>query len=228
MRSVSVRFQAGLILPLLLAALTACGNAAPAQVPAGPTIGALAAPTVATLSTEQTAEVIRAATAQRGANAVQGLTLHTFQFRDPKLEPFVVVYTSGESADVSTPHFVAVYRKQVNTWLEASIITLTNPMIVDQDGVKEVAFAPDHSWIEVRGRSGLVGPCCYDLLSFDGNFLDNKLSFADGTLNEVALEQGPDSKPQVRLNATPFEGAENNAVPITKLFVWDGQQMAER
>ncbi|HEU4328382.1 MAG TPA: hypothetical protein VFS21_34910 [Roseiflexaceae bacterium] len=227
MRSV-FRFRAGLILPLLLAALTACGNAAPAQAPAGPTIAALAAPTVATLSAEQTAEVIKAATAQRGASAVQGLTLHTFQFRDPKLEPFVVVYTSGESADGSTPHFVAVYRKQANNWLEASIITLTNPMMVDQDAVKEVAFAPDRSWIEVRGRSGLVGPCCYDLLSFDGNFLDNKLSFADGTLNEVTLEQGPDSKPLVRLSATPFDGVENNAAPMTKIFSWDGQQMTEQ
>ncbi|GAB4214341.1 MAG: hypothetical protein OHK0022_52730 [Roseiflexaceae bacterium] len=228
MRSVSVRFRAGLILPLLLAALTACGNAAPAQAPAGPTIGALAAPTVATLSAAETAEVIKAATAQRGANAVQGLTLHTFQFRDPKLEPFVVVYTSGESADVSTPQFVAVYRKQANNWLEASIITLTNPPILDQDSVKEVAFAPDRTWIEVRGRSGLVGPCCYDLLSFDGTILDNKLSFSEGTVNEVTLEQGPDGKPQVRINATPFGDAQSSAAPVTKIFAWDGQQMAER
>ncbi len=135
------------------------------------------------------------------------------------------------SAGVAPPgaqHFVALFTYSAGSWQEVSRIMLDTPTHLDEHSMAQVRIEPRRIWLEVRGRSGLIGPCCYDLLSFDGVTLRNELSYQERYFEPAVEDVNADGIAEVVLTIQPYGGAsEWPQRHAAKLFHWDGAQMVE-
>ena len=130
------------------------------------------------------------------------------------------------SDDAGVPG-LAIYRADQAGWRRITSVQLDMPT-VEGGGVQQVALTDKAIWIAVRGRSSLVGPCCFDLLRFDGTQLTTEIHFSERGLQDVRYSTSGE-QPEVRIVVQPFGGATATpAPPVELVYVWDGSRMVER
>ncbi len=136
------------------------------------------------------------------------------------------VYSTGATLDPNLQHFVAIYAQASNSWQEIGRVTLANPSQLANGAVTQVEIEPTRVWLAVRGSSGLIGPCCYDLLSFDGTTLRNELAFTERIITATEVTRNAEGAAEVRITVERYQGAANpSAPPETLVFVWDGKKI---
>lgn len=132
------------------------------------------------------------------------------------------------AAPPGAQHFVALFTLSAEGWQELSRVLLDKPTHLDEHSMAQVQVDRRRIWLEVRGRSGLIGPCCYDLLSFDGVTLRSELSYQERYFEPAVEDVDADGIAEVTLTIQPYGGAsgwpQRHAV---KLFRWDGVRMVE-
>lgn len=205
---------------------------APAEATAAPAETASAVTPVANTA-DMISTLVANLTAQQPTTATERLQLHAFQLVQHKVDlPLWVVYTSGSSADAGQEHVVSIYTPEQAGWRLVSTVTLTTPTAIEPGGVEQVAFAPDGAWawLAVKGSSGLIGPCCFDLLAFEQMALRSELSYSERNidLDTIMIGPGSDGQPEVSIPVDLYKGMDTEREHFTVRFVWNGQKVVQR
>lgn len=220
------------LLIALIIALMLAGCGTPPAPPSAAAPSAVASPlTVApTAPTPQpsdlAADLAATVTAQLAPGDGMDVTVIVLK-RGTTEQPLWAVFSTGTALD--TPRVVAIYAHADSGWHELSRVTLDNPISIGLDDVAQVPFTPPDIWLAVRGSSGLVGPCCYDLLRFDGTALHNELSVAERGLESAVIRSGPGGVPEVQITVRPWTGAGGASAPeAVTVYRWNGQRMVKQ
>lgn len=230
------RLCVGLALALTLLALPGCGAqpaAAPptlAATPAAPAPTDAPALTPTADITSMTDTLVATLTAQQPITATQHLQIHAAPLSELSPGDLWLVSTSGSSTRAETEHFVALYLPGAGGWEPVSTLVLTDVYELEAEGVQPVRLAPGRAWVAVKSSSGLVGPCCLDLLSFDGAQLRRELSYHERNINleQIQIGPGPDGQPLVSIPVELYKGIGAERELFTVTFVWDGQRFVQR
>jgi len=237
------RARLRLAIVLALLTLTGCGalpavtSPATPQPTSAPIAPPTSAPTAGASATSpaddaaMTGMLVATVTAQQPTTATLPLEIHAFPLRqdDPDVRRWAV-YSSGSAVDGGKDHFVSIYTAGSDGWELVSTLTVTNPTSVEAGWVEQVTFAPGKTWLAVKGSSGLVGPCCFDLLSFDGAALHSELSYSERNidLDQIHIGTNPDGQPQISLPVELYKGMDQPRESFTVNFVWDGEKVVQR
>ncbi|MCD4847292.1 MAG: hypothetical protein K8R76_03785 [Candidatus Aegiribacteria sp.] len=94
--------------------------------------------------------------------------------------PLWAVHSSGMvnwDTNPMTDHFLAIFTWEDSTWIELDRITMVDESIdyMFSDGVKQEFITDDFIWLAVEGGIGAHSGA-YELLTFDGKYLDIRFS----------------------------------------------------
>ena len=243
------RPRLAIVLALLLA-LSGCG-ATPAAAPptsapqptapptaaptAPPTDAATAPPAAAPANDVDMTRMLVAAVIglqpTTTTTATSALEIHAFPLRQDNPDARLwVAYSSGDRVRADSEHFVSIYTPKVDGWELVSTLTVTNSTIIEAGGVEQVTFVSGKTWLAVKGSSGLVGPCCFELLSFDGASLRSELLYSERNidLDTIQIGPNPDGQPQISIPVVLYKGIEQPTESFTVNFVWDGRKIVKR
>ncbi len=170
-----------------------------------------AAPTLVPPSTAMTDTLIVAAAATVPDGAYEGVGVRALASLDSR-RPLWAAYSFGMrnfDLDPLPSHFVAIYTRSAENWLELAHLDLdsNDPSLqgIGPDymaGVTQVALDTSRVWLQVEGGVGAHGGT-YQLLSFDGEMLKMEVSWSWDSPGAGALEDlDGDGWPEVLLNAT--------------------------
>jgi hypothetical protein len=138
-------------------------------------------------------------------------------------QPLWAVFSTGAADPSRVPHVVALYTREAAEWRELGRLNLDQPSVVAPESLRQVQLGGQRVWLLIDGISGLVGPCCVDLLSFDGATLSSELAFSARTISAVTVDDEGTEQPVLRITVQPWQGAAASpASPEQHRFVWDG------
>lgn len=138
-------------------------------------------------------------------------------------QPLWAVFSTGTADPSRVPHFVALYTREATAWRELGRLNLEQPFVVTPESLRQVQLRGQRVWLVINGNSGLVGPCCVDLLSFDGATFSSELAYTARTISAVTVEDEENEQPVLVITVQPWQGA--SAPPASSeqhRFVWDG------
>ncbi len=125
-----------------------------------------------------------------------------------------------------SPHFVAIYTSTEAGWHELSRITLPEPDQINPQDIAQVDVVGERRWVAIRGLAA-IGPCSYDLISFDGTTLRNELSRAERYFEPRLDDLDRDGTLEVILERWPYQGAAGHPKPDVQVFRWEGTRMEQ-
>ncbi len=200
-----------------------------------------AAPTLIPPSTIMTDTLIMAAAATAPEGAYEGVGVRALASLDSR-RPLWVAYSFGMrnfNFDPLPSHFVAIYTRSAENWLEIARLELDSADPTMQSigpdylaGVTQVAVDPRWVWLQVDGGVGAHGGT-YQLLSYDGETLKVQVSWSWDSPGAGSLQDlDGNGWPEVILNATDnyvFCYACSMRRPDFVALYWDqvNQQMVE-
>lgn len=143
-------------------------------------------------------------------------------------QPLWLAYTTGSTV-AGQPHTVTLYARDGAGWRMLANHELPDALTVAEGDVAQVLFGDQHAWIAVRSSSGLVGPCCLDVVRYDGSTLRQVFTFSERGVQNIRYRTSPSGNPQIEIDVLPPSGAESKAGTLqTRVFVWDGLAFAQR